>query len=326
MSGAPLHVTPAQGMTITRQGRLVFCSFSGGESSAEMVLRVKERLRPDDVLLVLFANTGQEDDRTLIFIDRCDREYDLGVVYLEAVVDPRLRKVTTHRIVTFETATRDESLFEAMIRKYGIPNKGFPHCTRELKLRPMASYLASIGWVQGTHTTCIGIRADEMDRFDLHAREKGYVYPLAQAGMRKADVHRAWDARPFQLGLREHEGNCKTCWKKSFRKLMTLAVEQPLSFEPFRHFEAEYAHAGAGDMARTFFRGGKSVDDIFAMAAQGFESFVDTRGQEPPPLFDTTTWDDLDLGGACGESCEPYGDEASPELEAPTPAQPEPRP
>lgn len=295
--------------------RRIFCSFSGGESSAEMAIRVKERLRPDDALRVVFSNTGKEDERTLVFIDRCDREYELGVVWVESVVNPRPRNVTTHRVVTFETATRDGSLFEAMIRKYGIPNKGFPHCTRELKLRPMASYLASIGWAPGTYTTCIGLRDDERDRFDADARAKRYVYPLAQAGMRKADVHRAWDARPFQLGLREHEGNCTSCWKKSFRKLMTLAVEQPLSFDDFRRFELEYAHAGAGDMARTFFRGGKSVDDIFAMAAQGFEPFVDTRGQDPAGLFDMTTWDDLDLGGACGESCEPYGDEASPELD-----------
>ncbi|EHP94934.1 hypothetical protein [Methylorubrum extorquens] len=299
-------------------GRRIFCSFSGGESSAEMTLRVKRALRPNDELLVMFANTGQEDERTLVFVDRCDREFDLNVVWVEAVINPEHRQVTTHRVVTFETATRDKSLFEAMIRKYGIPNQNYPHCTRELKLRPMASYLASMGWTAGSYITAIGIRADEIDRIDGEARAKGFEYPLARAGIRKRDVHAAWDARPFQLGLREHEGNCRWCWKKSPRKHLTLITEQPSVYDVPRYFERTYPHAGAGDGPRVFFRGGRSTDDLFALAAQPFEPFVDMRGKGQmefgfaAPAFDA----DLDLGGSCGESCEPYGDERSPTLEA----------
>lgn len=297
-------------------GRQIFASFSGGETSAEMTLRIRDALRPRDTLLVMIANTGQEDERTLIFADRCDREYGLNMVWVEAVINPGNRKVTTHRVVTFETATRDQSLFKAMIQKYGIPNNGFPHCTRELKLRPMASYLASIGWTAGTYTTAIGIRYDELDRMDPNAKAKGYVYPLVQAKMMKHHVHAAWDARPFQLGLREHEGNCRWCWKKSLRKHLTLITEQPESYEVPRYFERIYPHAGAGEGPRKFFRGGKSTDDLFALAAQPFEPFVDRRGETPAefgfmePNFDA----DLDLGEGCSDSCEAIGVEDAPEL------------
>lgn len=299
-------------------GRRIFCSFSGGESSAEMTLRVKQALRLDDDLLVMFANTGQEDERTLAFVDRCDREFDLGVVWVEAVINPEHRQVTTHRVVTFDTATRDKSIFEEMIRKYGIPNQNYLHCTRELKLRPMASYLASVGWAAGTYTTCIGIRADELDRIDGEAKAKGFSYPLAQLGMRKRDIHEIWDARPFRLGIPEHHGNCTWCHKKSPRKHLTLIKERPEIYEVPRYFEQTYPHAGSGDGPRRFFRGGKSTDDLFARAAQPFEPFVDMRGKGQmefgfvAPAFDA----ELDLGGSCGESCEPYGDERSPTLEA----------
>jgi 3'-phosphoadenosine 5'-phosphosulfate sulfotransferase (PAPS reductase)/FAD synthetase len=83
--------------------------------------------------MFVFANTGEEDERTLEFVDRCDKEWGLNVVWVEAEVSPTKRVGTSHRIVTFETATRGPSLFERMIEKYGIPNKSAPHCTRELK-------------------------------------------------------------------------------------------------------------------------------------------------------------------------------------------------
>ncbi|MGU3387169.1 hypothetical protein ACLBYG_21855 [Methylobacterium sp. D53M] len=295
-------------------GRRVFVSFSGGESSALMAEKVKASLKPGDELVTLFANTGQEDERTLVFVDRCDREFGLGVVWLEAVVHPENRVATTHRVVTFDTATRDDSLFEAMIRKFGIPNQNFPHCTRELKLRPMASYLASIGWAAGTYTTAIGLRADEKDRRDPNAKAKGYAYPLDQLGIRKRDVHAASDARAFRLGMREHEGNCKWCWKKSLRKHLTLITERPAIYDVPRRFEQAYPDAGAGEGGRRFFRGGRSTDDLFAMAAHPFEPFVDQRGKGQQEFaFDEPFDPELDLGPSCGESCEPYGDERSPD-------------
>ena len=304
------------GISLAPSRRRIFCSFSGGESSGEMVLQVQLALRPGDEMTVGFANTGEEDERTLAFVDRCDREFGWNIVWLEAVVHPEDRVGTTHRVVTFETATRGPALFEAMCAKYGLPGPGFLHCTRELKQRPMASYLRSIGWERGTFVTAIGMRADELDRQDPQAKAKGYVYPLIQADVRKRGVHAAWDARPFQLGMREHEGNCRWCWKKSLRKHLTLCVEAPEVFDTPQHLERTYAEAGSGDQTRRIFRDNRTTDDLFALSAQPFEPFVDQRGKGQQEFHFAPAFDpELDLGGSCGESCEPYGDEQSPDLD-----------
>ena len=120
-------------------------SFSGGQTSGYMAKVIKEAYedRYDEVIYV-FGNTGEEDERCLRFVDRCDREFALGVVWVEAVVHHGSRKGTEHRVVTFDTASRHGEPYEAHIQKYGIPNMAFPHCTRELKYRPIHSYAASL--------------------------------------------------------------------------------------------------------------------------------------------------------------------------------------
>lgn len=248
----------------------------------------------DRQTLVAFANTGEEDERTLQFVDRCDREWNLGVIWVEAVVNPEHGKGTTHRVVTFETATRGPSIFESMIDKFGISNKNYPHCTRELKLKPLTSYLRSIGWNAGTYDTAIGIRADEIDRMSASAKEQRIVYPLIKMGITKADVFAFWDQQPFDLELPEHRGNCVWCWKKSLRKHLTLARETPEIFDFAHRMETTKAHCGAGEGDRVFFRGPRSAAELIELSKGDFERFVDSRY--------------LDQAGGCSESCEVFGD------------------
>lgn len=163
-------------------------------------------------LIFVFVNTGEEHEKTLVFVERCDREWNLGVIWLEAVVHPG-KKSSTHRIVSFETASRNGEPFEVMIGKYGIPNKNYPHCNRELKLNPMKSYIASIGW---SHVhAAVGIREDEPKRLRPGAEKDRIVYPFAHWWPQdKQDVLTWWEDQPFDLGIQEREGNCKWCWKK----------------------------------------------------------------------------------------------------------------
>jgi 3'-phosphoadenosine 5'-phosphosulfate sulfotransferase (PAPS reductase)/FAD synthetase len=124
-------------------------------------------------IIYAFANTGQEHKNSLVFADYIDRKFCKGkLVWLESVVNHGVKKACGHRIVDFNSATRDESLFEEMIKKYGIPNKAYPHCTRALKLDPLTSYLRSVGWRKGSYDTAIGIRADEVDRVSINAKKK----------------------------------------------------------------------------------------------------------------------------------------------------------
>ena len=282
--------------------RRLAVSFSGGRTSGLMLRKLLDSAR-DTQIVTVFANTGQEDERTLKFVDRVDREWGVGIIWLEAVVHPERGAGTTHKVVSFETADRSGAVFESVIAKYGIPNKAFPGaCTRELKLRAITSYLRSIGWGPGTYDTAIGIRADEIDRMDSTAAQKRFVYPLIAAGITKADVLAWWGTQPFDLNLPEHFGNCRWCWKKSLRKHLTLVKECPEAFDFPRRMEQLYAHAGAGVGPRTFFRNRMTTDDLFSLAEQPFEPFRDNAEVQLPLL-------PLDVpGGGCGESCEIYAD------------------
>ena len=285
-------------MTLKNLKKRLLISFSGGKTSAYMSDRLLNGGYRGmwDEIVVAFANTGQEHEKTLEYVDACDRRYRLGVVWLEADVQQERGVGTKHRVVSFGTCSRKGEPFEDYIRKFGLPNTQFPECTRELKIRPLTSYLRSLGWKAGTYNTAIGIRSDEVDRVSEAALASGYVYPLVDWGIRKEDVLTWEAAQSVRLGIPEHLGNCTWCWKKSLRKLATVAREMPECFTFPRKVEGLYRNAGAGFGDRRMFRGRRTVDDIFATASD--PSFV--------PYTDTFKWqsDDMDLGSACGESCE----------------------
>lgn len=243
-------------------------SFSGGRTSAYMTKRLLEILGgPRPNVVVTFANTGQEHEDTLRFVHECDQAWGLGVVWLEARVDPRRNVGTRHRVVTYETASRDGEPFERAIEKYGLPGPGYLHCTRELKANAMKSYLRSICWTPGTYDTAIGIRADEIDRMAKDAKEQSYKYWLAKLGVGKSDVMAAFVGSNVILDLREELGNCVWCWKKSLWKLIWLMRNQPWVFDFPRRMEASHAFAGAGDGRRRYlFRHHLTVADIEVMA------------------------------------------------------------
>ena len=277
--------------------RRLLVSFSGGQTSGYMSKVIKDAYENqyDDVIYV-FGNTGEEDERCLRFVDRCDREFGLRVVWVEALVHHGERRGTGHRVVTFETASRNGEPYESHIQKYGIPNKAFPHCTRELKYRPIHSYAASLGWKD--YDTAIGIRTDERRRVAANATQDKVVYPLLDwFPSDKQDVNSFWEDQSFSLGMQEHEGNCRWCWKKSDAKLLRLMTERPAIFDFPARMERTYPRVGAEfakDRAardRTFFRMNRSVEDLRKLHAE-----IGSR--------DVSTSSDADSG--CTESCELY--------------------
>lgn len=286
--------------------RRLFISFSGGETSGYMAYLLTNTAWRSwwDEIVTALANTAEENEQTLIFADRCDKAFGLDLVWLEADVQHGKRESTGHRIVSFETASRHGEPFEEVIKKYGIPNPDWPHCTRELKQNPMYSYLESIGWEYGTYDIAIGIRADERER----AKQKPPVfYPLADPRWRpttKPQVNEFWTHQPFRLELTGYQGNCKTCWKKSLPKLMTIMDESPEKFDFFERMEAQYGAVGAEFgkpetkyERRVFFRGNRSTKDLRTLHESNkdnLEAVVDDSKALPQPsLFDS-----------CMESCE----------------------
>jgi len=257
-------------MGISSTPRRLFVSFSGGETSAYMTVLILTVFRHLwDEVVVLFSNTGRENEATLRFVRLCDQVLGFKTIWVEAVVNHGVRKSCGHRVVDFDSASRNGEPFEEVIKKYGIPNVKFPHCTRELKLNPMLSYVASIGWNKGTYDTAIGIRADEPSRRDKNYVEKRIVYLLMDmVPTTKTQVNAHWAAQPFRLELTGYQGNCKNCFKKSMLKLLTIADEDPTVFDWTTEMGERYGHVGKETnhrikgYRRVFFRNNLSSIDL----------------------------------------------------------------
>lgn len=282
-------------------------SFSGGETSGYMLHWCKNNIVKNyDEARVVFANTGQENEETLRFVKKCGNHFGVEVVWLEAVVNHEKGKGTKHKIVSFESADRFGRVFEDMIKVYGIPNKAYPHCTRELKLQPITSYCRSIGWAKGSYDIAIGIRADEIDRMDYQAREKGIIYPLiSKIPTTKPMVNEFWHNMPFRLVLKGYEGNCKWCWKKSLRKHFTLLSERPEIYQFPADMERKHALAGHNKdgSKRVFFRDFVSTIRLVELYEQAGD-FV--RADDDTQVSRQNDWIgfDIDMAGACSDSCE----------------------
>jgi hypothetical protein len=289
----------------------LFISFSGGETSGYMAQWCLREWRDQyDDIVCIFANTGQENEQTLCFADRCDREFGMNLVWVEASVCNDRGAGTGYRVVDFVTASRDGKPFADVIAKYGIPNQAYPHCTRELKLNPMVSYLRSIGWERGSYDTAVGIRVDEIDRVSPKHKELRLVYPLVSPRPRtKPQINRWWSERPWRLDLKGYQGNCKWCWKKSLRKHLTMLSENPEWYDFPERMEREHGLSGHNidGTPRVFFRNNLSTADLRTLAAKGgFHP-----AEDDARIYIDQLELDLDTSNGCTESCEVNWEDAA---------------
>ena len=83
--------------------------------------------------------------------------------------------------------------------------------------------------------------------------------------MTKPKINFFWKTMPFRLNLRGYQGNCKTCWKKSDKKLWLIAKESPEQFNFMNDMEEKYPRVGAEFkkdetcVDRVFFRKHRSI-------------------------------------------------------------------
>lgn len=265
-------------------------SFSGGRTSGYMSHKLIESGKYN--LHFVFMNTGCEHERTLWFVNECDKYFGMNLTWIEAVTHPDERRGSTHKVVTYETASRNGEPYEGVTQKYGISNQTWQICTRELKSNAQRDWRKSNGL--GHVKTAIGIRVDEFDR--MSAVQKNLVYPLIDTWpTTKQQVLEWWGNQPFDLNLPEHLGNCTWCWKKSYRKLALVWQDMPEAFDFPKRMESTYQFVGPEDSkgpdgkGRRFFRQHMYADDL-------------KRVEQQHDLFDMPT-------GTCGESCEPFLDE-----------------
>jgi len=296
--------------TTQEQVKNLLVSFSGGETSAFMAQWLNNHYEDYgyENIVFVFANTGLENEQTLEFIYRCDKHFNLNIQWVEADVIYEHKKGTRHYMTDFDNASRTGEPFEQIIKKYGIPNQAFPHCTRELKQAPIKSFAKQYFNGEKYHIA-IGIRNDEIDRISPNAKKMGFIYPLINKNMiptNKPMVNFYWNAMPFRLELKGYQGNCITCWKKADKKLYQIAQENPKSFEFMDRMEQKYPRLGfefskdntAKD--RTFFRKNRTTKQILLEAQKWIGNIHDDSTDLPIIQAQTALYFEHD------ESCEVF--------------------
>lgn len=209
-------------------------SFSGGRSSAYLLWRVLQSNGglPADAV-VLFANTGKEEEATLRFVRDCAERWAAPITWVEYA------GAGGFKVTGFDTASRDGQPFEAVIKQRNgmLPNQVTRYCSSELKTRTMHRFLRAQGWDEWD--TLIGIRADEPRRVakfranpSPETKSEEVRMPLAEAGISKHAVSTFWRSMPFDLELANVDGttpagNCDLCMLKPPLRVMSLIAEKP---------------------------------------------------------------------------------------------------
>lgn len=273
-------------------------NFSGGRTSGYMTKMLLDNYSHLYEFIVVFANTGMEHPKTLEFVNNCDKYFGFGTIWIEADVVHEKNKGTKHKIVTYETCSRNGEPFEEVIKKYGIPNIKYPHCTRELKLQPINSYIKSLDLDVNSVKTAMGIRTDEIRRVAKSGEKREIVYPLIDMfATDKQDVLDWWEDQEFDLGLNEWNGNCKLCYKKSTNKLFKQLDEHPEFIAWHKKMEELYGGNGFKkdeDYRRVFFRKNISASQLEQLHKEDRSS----------PAYSKREMQDFYADGGCSESCE----------------------
>lgn len=288
-------------------------SMSGGETSAYLTYWLMQNKATDyENVKIIFANTGDENEQTLQFIDKCEKHFGWNIIWVEGVYNKTRGIGIRSKVVNFETASRKGEPFKEMVSKYGIPNIQAPYCSHYLKRDVIRYHLKETGW-KGYYTA-IGVRADEVDRISSKWQEDKLIYPLIHLGVTKPFVNKFWRDMPFRLELKGYEGNCKVCWKKSLRKHLTIAKENPEKYEAFADMEKKYEMfipEGRKENENIkpplrFFRGNLTTEKILEMSKEEFELALDDSKNyveyKQLQLFGY----DLDKSAGCLESCDAF--------------------
>ena len=288
-------------------------SFSGGRTSAFMLwwLLNKWEDRNNYEIKIVFANTGKEVEGTLFFVDEVAQEFNVDIVWVEGYPSEKINKRTgepckgwavDHKLVTYETASRNGEPFEAMIAKLGIPSTAAPFCSDQLKRKAIESYLKSIGWANGTYMVALGIRLDEPKRYQTKSGrrkvKKNRLLPLVDLfPVDKKWILTWWKQQMFDLGIHEDDGNCDNCWKKDMPRLHRNAIRRRKSFFWWAVMEKEYGDLNPRNSQLKppfhFNRGNIPIMEIMRLAKSTSQEDIKKQSL-------------LDEKYSCGESCEAF--------------------
>ena len=176
-------------------------NFSGGRTSALMT--IMEYKEGD---LVLFCDTGREDNKTYKFIHDFEAHEKIPIVWLK--YDGGFERLTEKRKM--------------------LPNIMMRFCTVELKVRTARRYLRSKGIK--VYENLIGFRSDEQRRVNNHKEFWKTVitrFPLHEQGLDKKAVLDFWDAKEYDLEVEPILGNCDLCFLKGKNAIISILRKYP---------------------------------------------------------------------------------------------------
>ncbi len=134
------------------------------------------------------------------------------------------------------------------------------------------------------------------------------LFPHVQAVFDLIEEDLLAQDRCIDLQIDEHYGNCVGCFKKSIRKLATIAKDTPEYFEKWEEMENELKDFKTENNRdpqtgfRRIYRKQNTVKDLIQIGNHpDFRRFSSKEKDSQGYLFD-----DFDLEFGCGESCEIY--------------------
>jgi hypothetical protein len=187
-------------------------NLSGGRTSAMMTI---EHYRPGD--LVIFCDTEREAAGTYTFLDAIEQHEGIPIIRLKM----------------------DGGWAKLLEKRKAIPNYFKRFCTIELKVKTARRYLRKQGLMK--YENFIGFRYDEPHRVkDYKSQWKQVVpkFPLYDDKVKKLDVIRYFQAKPYDLEIPEILGNCDACFMKGAAAIIPIYAKYPELAEKWIEDEA----------------------------------------------------------------------------------------
>lgn len=289
-----------------KDNKNIFCSVSAGYSSVMMAIKLREWF-PDHNVVNAMANTSKEREESLKFMDKCDKHFNLNLVWIEGDVNLEKGKGTDYKVTDFKNLKRNGEVFEHGIKKFGIPNNSNKWCNREMKLVPLKKYADSIFGLNN-YSIAVGIRADEIDRVRKDYKTNNVFYPLIDHKIDTKYRNKFWKDQPIKIKIPAYKGNCDMCFQKSNRKLMTILKEEPDKGKWWSEMIKKYGQVeldgkdSYNDLMHqegqaTFYRNYQTIEDLVKLAQRPFNKATDEYVYEN---------DLFDLEGECGSGCQVF--------------------
>lgn len=148
-------------------------SFSGGRTSAKLVIKAIKTFGPENVHVVSM-DTGAEHPATYQFMRKflvyILSEFGVTITFLRGDFNQPLGVGHKYKVINPCELKSDLGPFKEMCNKYGTPTVASAWCTSRMKEETHDKYCNDV-YGKGCYTTILGIRADEPSRFlgkDLH--------------------------------------------------------------------------------------------------------------------------------------------------------------